>query len=227
MKKVFFLMIVVLATSLLSYGQDYPSWELFGGFQYLRLDVHDVQNDLNLLSLISGQPPLNFGNHLSAYGWNVSVQNNPTSWFGLVLDSSGVYGKKDINLDSLLGFPPSTTVTVRVKPSLYTVTFGPQFTVRKSHRVQPFGRVLLGVAYERSSGNSYINGVPVLASDLTQREKSFNFTAGGGFDYHFRDHLAFRTSADYVRTNFSSLTQNNLRVSVGLTYRLSGSWGLD
>ena len=154
-----------------------------------------------------------------------AVQNNANSWFGLILDGSGIYGKKDIGLTSLTS--PGTTALIRLKPSFYTVAGGPQFSYRKSSRVQPFARILLGLAYERASANVLINGVPLLSSDITQSDKSFDFTAGGGFDYHFREHLAMRMSGDYVRTYFSNLTQNNLRVSVGLTYRLSGSPGMD
>lgn len=223
MKKALLVLAALFLTSVFSSAQDRPQWEFFGGYQYERLDVHDVQNALNLLTKTSGLPQLNFGDHLSANGWNVSLQNNANNWFGLVFDLGGVYSKKDLNLAPILSLPPGTTAVVRIKPSFYTVAGGPQFTYRKSPRYQPFARVLLGMGYERASANALINDVPVLTSDVTQSQKAFDFTAGGGFDYHFRKHLAVRTSADYIRTYFSSLTQNNLRVSVGLTYRLTAS----
>lgn len=114
------------------------------------------------------------------------------------------------------------TEVIRLKPSVYTYTAGPQFTYRKSSRYQPFARVLFGVANSRSSANLFINDVPQFSSDARQTETAFDIAAGGGFDYHASEHVAFRTSADYMRTYFSSLNQNNLRVSVGLTYRFTG-----
>ena len=223
MKKALWMLAGLLVISLCSYAQDAPHWELFGGAQYSRLDIHDTQNALNLLALETGTPAINVGTHLNGAGWNISLQENPNSWFGLVFDIGGAYAKQDVNVTSLLTSIPGNTKIIRNKPSFYTYTGGPQFTYRKNPRFQPFGRVLLGLAYTRASANLVIDGVPQLASDLTQSENAFDFTLGGGVDYHFSKHVAFRTSADYIRTYFSSLTQNNVRVSAGLTYRWTHS----
>lgn len=219
MKKVFLLLTAILTTSLLGFAQDQPRWEFFGGYSYGRPDIHEAQNALNQATNAAGLAPLNLGNHLNSNGWELTLQENPANWFGLVFDIGGLYNKKDVNLAPDLSLPPGTTEVIRLKPSLYTFTGGPQFTYRKSSHFQPFGRVLLGLAYGRASANVLTNGLPILTSDITQSQNAFDFTAGGGLDYHFQNHVAFRTSADYIRTYFASLTQNNLRVSVGLTYR--------
>jgi opacity protein-like surface antigen len=67
------------------------------------------------------------------------------------------------------------------------------------------------------------NDVPQLTSDVTEKQTCFDFTAGGGIDYHFQKHWAARATADYIRTYFSNVNQNNVRVSVGLTYRWNQS----
>jgi opacity protein-like surface antigen len=223
MKKALLLVTAVLATSLLSFAQDQPRWELFGGYAYGRLDIHDAQNALTQATNAAGLAPLNLGNHLNSSGWDLSLQENPADWFGLVFDIGGNYNKKDVNLAPDLSLPTGTTEVIRLKPSVYTFTGGPQLTYRKNSRFQPFGRVLLGLAYGRASANELTNGVPILQSDIHTSQTAFDFTAGGGLDYHFEKHVAFRASADYIRTYFSSLTQNNLRVSVGLTYRWTNS----
>jgi len=222
MKKALLLSVVLFVTCQFSPAQDQPRWELFAGYQYTRLDTHDVQKSLDLVTSSSGLPPLDLGNHLNLNGWNVSLQENPLNWIGLIFDVGGSYGKKDVNLAPILLLPPGTTEVIRLKPSFYTYAGGPQFTYRKNSRFQPFGRVLLGLAYARASGNVLVDGLPTLTSDLTQHQIAFDFTAGGGIDYHFQKHWAARVSADYIRTYFQSLNQNNARVSVGLTYRGNG-----
>ena len=223
MKKVLLLLTAVLATSLPGFAQDQPRWEFFGGYAYGRLDIHDSQTALNQATSAAGLAPLNLGNHLNSSGWDLTLQENPADWFGLVFDIGATYNKKDVNLAPDLSLPAGSTEVVRLKPSFYTFAGGPQFTYRKNSRYQPFGRVLLGLAYGRASANVLTNGVPILQSDISASQNTFDFTAGGGLDYHFQKHVAFRASADYIRTYFASLTQNNLRVAVGLTYRWNNS----
>jgi opacity protein-like surface antigen len=219
MKKTFLLLVTLCSISVLSLAQDRPRFEFFGGYQYSSLDIHDAQNALNQLTTAQGLPRLSLGNRMSANGWDMSLQENPSKSFGLVFDISGAYTKKDVNLAPLVTLPAGATAVMRLKPSFYTFTGGPQFTYRKNSRFQPFGRVLLGLGYSRASGNVLMNDVPQLKADLTQSENAFAFVGGGGFDYHFENHLAFRAAGDYIRTYFSNLNQNNVRASVGLAYR--------
>ena len=150
MKKALLLLTAVLATSLLGFAQDRPRWEIFGGYAYGRLDIHDAQNALNLATNAAGLAPLNLGDHLNSNGWDLSLQQNPADWFGLMFDIGATYNKKDVNLAPDFSLPPGTTEVIRLKPSFYTFTGGPQFTYRKNSHYQPFGRVLLGLAYGRA-----------------------------------------------------------------------------
>lgn len=46
---------------------------------------------------------------------------------------------------------------------------------------------------------------------------------GGGFDVKASPQLAIRLiQADYALTRFSSTTQNNIRISAGIVFRLGG-----
>jgi opacity protein-like surface antigen len=219
MKRAVLLSVVLFASCLFSSAQDQPRWEFFGGYQYARLDTHDVQKSLDLLTSSAGLPPLDLGNHLNLNWWNVSLQENPLNWIGLIFDVGGSYNKRDVNLAPVLVLPPGTTEVIRLKPSFYTYAGGPQFTYRKNPRFQHLAEFYLGWRTNAPSGNLLFDGLPTLTSDITQKQTCFDFTAGGGIDYHFQKHWAARASADYIRTYFQSLNQNNVRVSVGLTYR--------
>src|ERR1700756_2489157 len=65
MKKALLLSIVLFVTCQFSPAQDKPRWELFAGYQYPRLDTHDVQKSLDLVTSSAGLPSLGLGNHLN------------------------------------------------------------------------------------------------------------------------------------------------------------------
>jgi hypothetical protein len=58
-----------------SYAQDVPKAEVFGGYQYTRLDGQGVVPDIN------------------ANGWNGAITENLNHWFGVTGDFSGAYAK--------------------------------------------------------------------------------------------------------------------------------------
>jgi hypothetical protein len=68
----FFLAVVVLGLLLMPLAaQDYPKGEVFGGYQYTRLNIEGVGLNMN--------------------GWNASVTGNLNKWFGVTGDFSGAY----------------------------------------------------------------------------------------------------------------------------------------
>jgi hypothetical protein len=73
MKKLLGIAIVLMVVSVPAFCQDYPKVELFGGYQYTRI---------NPGSGISGQ---NFN------GWNAAVTGNINHWLGVTGDVSGAY----------------------------------------------------------------------------------------------------------------------------------------
>jgi len=95
---------------------------------------------------------------------------------------------------------------------------GPQLTLRRSSRVQPFGRALLGGAWYSDSTNILANNVPLI-SEIKESDSGFALGGGGGTDVSFSSHLGMRVTVDYIRTFFFNNSQGNIRSTVGLIYR--------
>src|SRR5262249_3994944 len=133
-------------------------------------------------------------------GWNASVNQNLIKWLGVKADFSGHYGGSSI------------FVVTGADLSQYFFLFGPQFTLRKFGRFQPFAHVLLGVT--RINFDSNVSG-------LSFDDTAFALAAGGGLDIKVHDRLAVRLfQADYVLTRFNDDNQSNFRASTGLVLRL-------
>jgi hypothetical protein len=56
-------------------------------------------------------------------------------------------------------------------------------------------------------------------------DNAFASALGGGVEYGVSKHVGVITSADYLMTRHLSATQNNLRVSAGLSFRFGSGWG--
>ena len=116
-------------------------------------------------------------------GFNGSLAVNPTSSFGLVADVGAHYGP----LDS----------------SLYTLTGGPQFNLRRS-RATLFVRGLAGAARLGSLGD----GVT-----------AFAFGGGGGLDVKVAKGVSIRAGqVDYFGFRTQGVTANSFRFSTGVVF---------
>lgn len=139
---------------------------------------------------------------IDLHGWNVSFNQNVVKWFGIKGDFSGHYGDFDIVPGLGSDF------------SAHLFLVGPQFTVRKSDRVQPFVHALFGVA---RTDVTFFDPT----SRIVQRDSAFAMALGGGLDVRLIDRLAVRLfQTDYVLTRFDDDNQHNFRVSTGLVLRL-------
>ncbi|MGH9849714.1 MAG: outer membrane protein [Blastocatellia bacterium] len=188
MRKLFLIAAVALALPVIAQAQESPRVEIFGGYSYLRLD-DDLNDDRDL-------------NGYNVSG-NVTVLGN---WLGIKADFSGHFG------DSAVSLTPRTDL----RKDLFL--FGPQFTFRKSERIQPFAHVLLGVARIDLDNDT-------LGVDFD--DTAFALAVGGGVDVKaFTNRLSIRVfQADYVLTRFEDVTgnnfsSNNFRASTGIVLRL-------
>ena len=199
-----------------SSNADFHEVKIYGGYQYTRLDTHAVQDALNLQHALDPTfPLLNFGSHQSLHGWNFGAEEDTLApWFGVVVDVSGSYGTNNIDLGSVAGITTKTRTRLR----FYTFTGGPQFTLRRSSRVQPFVRALLGGAWESFSANVLVNNVP-LFGEVKEKDEGFAYGGGGGADFFFSRKVGLRVAVDIIRTPFFNDTQNNLRGDAGLVFR--------
>jgi hypothetical protein len=101
--------------------------------------------------------------------------------------------------------------------TLTTVTAGPRYVLPAS-KVRLFAQSLFGLAH--GTGSRFPEN-----NTLVSSANSFALDLGTGADYALNRRLSIRfVQLDYLRTalpNNSTNWQNNLRVGVGLTFRLS------
>src|SRR5579864_7961940 len=192
-------------------AQDNPQWEVYGGFQYTRFNTGTAQNSLNFATQLLGVPPLSLGAHLNLSGWNVSLQENKNRWLGGVVDFSGNYVTKTFTILQV----PGTTDTLRNRIRFYTFMAGPQFTMRRSGRLQPFARALFGGARLKVEDTGLENGAQATRT-LSGGETGFAMGGGGGLDFHFARHVAVRLAGDYIRPYLAGESSGEFRFSGGV-----------
>src|SRR5579863_860170 len=186
-------LLLLCASCAFSQTTTTPDWEIQGGYQFTRLDISAVQNAANQGTAALGIPPVSVGNTLNMNGFDLSVQENGNNWFSFLADFSGSYAKKSFDLSAqaaALGL--ATPVTANFSPKFYTITVGPQFTYRKS-KIQPFGRVLLGVAVlDLSPDTNTQAALTALSPTFKTTNNAFAADAGGGVDVEFRKNIQLR-----------------------------------
>ena len=127
-------------------------------------------------------------------GWESTATLNLTNRFGIAADFNGSY-KSENGADN----------------KMYTYMFGPQINLG-TDKATPFVHALFGAAHDTVSAN--IQGVTTSASD-----NALATALGGGFDWKASDTISIRLGQfDYLMTRFGSQTQNNIRLSFGITF---------
>src|SRR5262245_5327074 len=188
MRKLFLMAALTLALPIVGLAQESPRTEIFAGYSYLRLD-DDFNDDRDF------------------NGWTVSVnQTIFKKYFGIKADISGYQG------NTLVGLTPRTDL------NKFLFLIGPQLTLRKSERFQPFAHALVGAA--RITVDNDTLGVDF-------EDTGFAFAVGGGLDVKaLSSKLSVRLfQADYVLTRFDNavgdtVNSNNFRASAGIVLRL-------
>lgn len=137
------------------------------------------------------------------HGWEGSLEGKLAPFIGLVTDISGHYGTQ--NFTELTPVGGGGPVNVSVTGHQYEVLFGPRVSVPVG-KLTPFGEFLVGVAHVSSNGFSPTN-------------TSWASALGGGLDYRLVRLVAVRVEGDYIRTNFFSTSQNDIRISTGIVLR--------
>jgi opacity protein-like surface antigen len=221
-------LVVTLAIPAVTMAQkesNTPQFELYAGYQFTRIDTGFVQDEFNLLKTLNPDLPIpDFGRHQNLHGWNFGADENINNWLGGVVDASGGYGTRSLDITALAkaeGFivPPNVRLTVRTRLRTFTITGGPQFTLRRSSHLQPFARALFGGAFFNDSINVLENNVPQF-SELKEDDSGFTLGGGGGINIYFSRHVGIRLAADYLRSTLFNDTQNNFRGTAGLVFRL-------
>jgi opacity protein-like surface antigen len=214
------LVLVVMSVSVFAQTTA-PVGQIYGGFQYTRLDTASVQNVVDLAALQAGVPTINFGRHQNLYGWCFGGQQNLNGWFGGIVDVGGTYLTRKV----LLSQSGGVNTTLRAILHSYTLMAGPQITLRRSATFQPFARGLVGGGFFNDSVNVLVNNVPRFSEG---KENDENWAFGGGFgtDVNFSRSLGVRLAIDYIRTQLFNENQVDYRGTVSMVYRFGGRTGI-
>jgi len=184
-------LILLCFTVKLVRAQEYPRWELFGGFSYAHVNLGAQSTTF----LPTGQ---------NYYGMNLNGSFNPRSYLRIVL------------CDFSVQMGSTTTKLTPEHADLRTsqVLFGPEF-IRRSEKVAPFAHALIGITNTRLV--SSLGGVDIVPD--VARRTNLAFGVGGGFDIHWTRLLAIRlVQADYIPTRLAGSWENQFRVSSGIVF---------
>jgi hypothetical protein len=209
--------IVTLCLCLNAMAQEAPWWEFHAAYQFTAYQTGQVQDVVTAISQPASLPNVSVGNHLNMNGWDLSVQENKNHWFGGIIDFSGGYATRNVTLSGA----GATKVTANFSPALFTMGGGPQFTYRRSDRIQPFARVICAAAYSNlNPSKSVSDALSATAASLNTSDIGLAILAGGGIDYRLKNYAFLRTAGDYVHTSGFGEATNNFRVTAGVTLRL-------
>ena len=181
--------------SLPARAQITPRYELGAGFDYTRFGPQTLTATTSTFQL-------------STFGWNVNGVYNVRRLFGVAFDVSGIY---NIETSSNANIGNATT-------QVYPFLIGPRLYPFGHRKLTVFGQVLVGGAFQRLGAPAL---APFPAAVLTST--GYAWEGGGGVDYTFRDHWAFRLiEVDYLNTFLSGDSSGSERATIGVVYR----WGV-
>ena len=134
----------------------------------------------------------------NANGWEASISGNFNKWFAAEADVAGYYKNYDIE-------------GVNVSVSDYSYGAGPRINFK-----QVFVHALIG-------GDHLSGG----ALGISESQDSLAGAFGGGLQWRVSGPFSVRAGADYVFSRHNilggpSVTQNNVRASVGIVYSFGG-----
>ena len=169
MRKLALLVALLALVGLPASAQEFPKGEIFGGFSYARA-----------------------GTEVNAYGWQVSISENPHRKVGLTADFGGQYK----------GFGGVTA-------SAYEFLFGPRYTAR--------GKDLTGFVHGLIGGATVRGTV----GGRAQSADGFAMGFGGGVDANVNENIAIRIiQADYIPTRIGGSWGHSFRLGAGVVIKI-------
>ncbi|HUJ82695.1 MAG TPA: outer membrane beta-barrel protein [Candidatus Acidoferrales bacterium] len=181
-------------------AQDDSKVTVFGGYSYLRFNPGNGVNGANF------------------NGGSGSIAYNVLPWVGVVADIGGYHWGGS----SSEGVTGSTAVSY---------LFGPKVSYHAGPIV-PFVHALFGGVHGSISGStcvpppdSRVRPEGCTTQSETFSDNVFGMALGGGVDWNATPHIGVRlVQAEYVLTKFNanfagSTSQNNVRISTGVTFR--------
>ncbi|HTM87774.1 MAG TPA: outer membrane beta-barrel protein [Terriglobales bacterium] len=152
------------------------------------------------------------GSRLGSNGWNTGGTFFMNNWLGLEGNIAGASNTQSASFTT-----GTTTVSASASDKHYTYVFGPRLQFGHG-RTNPFVHGLFGIDHESISASA-------LGFSTSVSDNAFASALGGGVELGLSKHLGVITGGDYLMTHHASATQNNLRISAGLSFRFGSGWG--
>lgn len=220
MKKLFFAAVCFVLASGMAIAQDFPRFEVFGGYSILKSDtgLDQLEGFEGGEIEIPGFPVDATISNIDASNWQnkgfaASFTYNATGMFGIEAAfryNTGNVLKMDVTVETV-------TVPTEVKLKDFAFGAGPKFTFRNSSPLTPFGHVLIGFDKMKIDVSASAEGQSMEAEALS--ETGLGVTLGGGVDVKVNDNFAVRiVQADYYMTGHMDDTQNNFILSFGAVF---------
>jgi opacity protein-like surface antigen len=224
MKKLLMTVLVSALFATVAAAQEFPRFELFGGYSLLRLGgdeinefIDDVETEVELSDITFR------GTNWLKRGFNASAAININEYFGiqvLFMNNRGIV----IDLSSLVD-----QASERLRATDYSLLAGPRFALRRHEAITPFAHVLFGM--NRTDLDGQFTDGPGELEDVNVTlfsEKGFAIGFGGGVDLNIHRNVAVRLiQVDYIRAihdsgfrGFNDFTAKNLNLAFGLVFKL-------
>ena len=221
MKYIFLTLAFVLTLSAFSVAQssDYNKGEFYIGYSNGQVDTG--ANFSN-----SGNAVQNFFNNRTNFnGFEAAGVYNLSRYVGLKADLSGTYHRA-----GSFSFPVTTgtstqTVSGNVRESLYNVLGGVQIKDNaNTGRFKPFAHALAGLGHARSDVTNLTctTTANINCSNFGNGDHANGFAMafGGGIDVRVNDRIDVRAiQVDYNPLRLNGMTENNLRIGVGIVIK--------
>jgi len=146
----------------------------------------------------------------SSNGWAGGAYLHLLGPWGVEADFSNHYG--------ITPQQPSNGGTYYVPQ--FTALYGPRFTLPLP-RIHPFVHALVGTVHGTAEvpSSTFPLGAPMLVT-----ENAVGMALGGGINVRATRHIWLRLiQVDYLRSQFTNNTQNDMRISAGIVFRF-GQW---
>jgi len=219
MKRLLLAWIVVLALSGVAVAQDFPRFEIYGGYSAQRLGISD--DDLNSITSIMEEefelicPGCDSSVTSSKFlkkGFEGAFTVNVNSYFGIAVDVR--YGFDDL-ITGRVSDNSEIDVNGTIEYKNLAILAGPRLAFR-SERVTPFVHALFGM--DRGKVNYTLTGTQTDSGEM--EDTGLGIALGGGFDVNLGDTVALRLAqVDYYLTRYNEEFRNNISFSGGIVFR--------
>jgi opacity protein-like surface antigen len=236
MKKALVVMVALVAITCAALAQDFPKYEVFGGYSHLRSDLN---NNSPFFDAYYSYGEFN-GGAGNLNGFEASFSYNLNNWIGIKADFSSQSGKhhmdnswvsedadyydaEDYSYYNKYTHDQKGTADVRH----YTYLFGPEFSYRGNAKLRPFAHALFGFSRvnvrklsihwsQLREYDDYFSENPQYAEfyegSITGAfsNTSFGMALGGGLDISVNDRFSVRAvQIDYIPAFRDIKTQIN------------------